>query len=80
VQATSAGGRPSTRGINALARATAVGDALSASFTYFVTLSSSDASGTTSCTSPMVFALTASKRIPVRNNSRAAEAPIFCVT
>ena len=77
---TSAGARPSTRGINAFARATAVGEALNDSLTYRPIASSRDASGTTSCTSPIALARAASNRLPVRNSSRAAEAPIFCST
>src|SRR5688572_30148430 len=77
---TSAGTRPITRGISAFDFATAVGDALNASSTYFATASSSCAGATTACTSPMAFARAASNRMPVRNSSRAAEVPIFCST
>src|SRR5262245_41071562 len=73
----SRGARPHTLGMSALDAATPVGAADRISSRYLSTSVSSATAATTLCTSPISFARAASKRIPVRNSSRAADGPIF---
>ena len=73
----SAGARPQTRGISAFAAATPVGDADQHFVDVRLDLGVEIAAGTTACTRPISLARAAENRMPVRNNSRAADGPIL---